>query len=43
MHRFLRVKGGFLSVDVDSEAKTINFKHHAVNGEIVNQENFAAK
>jgi alkaline phosphatase D len=43
MHRYLKIIGGFLSVDVDSEAQTINFKHYAVSGSMLNQEEFKAK
>lgn len=41
MHRFLRIKGGFLRVDVDSESEILYFRHHAVNGDVVNQESFS--
>lgn len=41
MHRFLRIKGGFLRVDVDSASKTLHFRHHAVNGDVVNHESFS--
>lgn len=39
-HRFLRVKGGFLSVTCERLEKlpTLTFRHHAVNGDIVYQE-----
>jgi alkaline phosphatase D len=40
MHRFLRVKGGFLSVDVDSKAESITFKHHRVDGTVRYEESF---
>ena len=40
MHRFLRVKGGFLSVDVDSNAGQITFKHHRVDGSVRYEESF---
>jgi alkaline phosphatase D len=40
MHRFLRVKGGFLSVDVDSKAGNITFKHHRVDGSVRYEESF---
>jgi alkaline phosphatase D len=39
-HRFLCVKGGFLSVDVDSVLNKITFKHHRVDGSIRYQESF---
>lgn len=42
-HRFLRIKGGFLSVDVDRAHNTprISFRHHDVLGNIVNEESFS--
>lgn len=40
MHRFLRVKGGFLSVDVVSNAGKITFKHHRVDGSVCYEESF---
>ena len=40
MHRFLRVKGGFLSVDVSSNAGKITFKHHRVDGSVRYEESF---
>jgi alkaline phosphatase D len=42
-HRFLRIKGGFLSVDVGrSEDKPrISFRHHDVNGKVVHEESFS--
>lgn len=40
MHRFLRIKGGFLSVDVDSKAKQITFSHHRVDGSVRYEESF---
>mgnify|MGYP006077058721 FL=1 len=40
MHRFLRVKGGFLSVDINSAASKITFQHHSVDGSVQNQESF---
>ncbi|MGB0369968.1 MAG: alkaline phosphatase D family protein [Opitutales bacterium] len=43
MHRYLKVQGGFLRVDVDSAGQTIYFRHHAVDGSIANEESFAAK
>lgn len=42
MHRFLRIKGGFLRVDVDSAEQTIHFNHHAVDGSVVYHERFQA-
>ena len=37
-HRFLRVKGGFLSVKVEhNEKPTISFTHHDVEGKVVNE------
>ena len=42
MHRFLRIKGGFLRVDIDGANDTIHFRHHAVDGSIVNEESFQA-
>jgi alkaline phosphatase D len=41
-HRFLRIKGGFLSVDVDrAENKPrIAFRHHDVHGKVVHEERF---
>jgi alkaline phosphatase D len=42
MHKFLNVRGGFLSVEVsqDEEDPEIIFTHHAVDGSIYNQESF---
>lgn len=42
MHQFLRVDGGFLAVQVDQETDQprISFRHHAVDGEIVNEESW---
>jgi alkaline phosphatase D len=42
-HRFLRIKGGFLSVDVGrSEDKPrISFRHHDVNGAVVHEESIS--
>lgn len=42
MHRFLRIQGGFLRVDVDSAQQAIHFRHHAVDGAVVNEETFTA-
>jgi alkaline phosphatase D len=41
-HRFLRIKGGFLCVDVErSEDKPrISLRHHDVHGAVVHQESF---
>lgn len=41
-HRFLRIKGGFLSVDVEraDDKPRIAFRHHDVHGEIVHEETF---
>jgi alkaline phosphatase D len=42
-HRFLRIKGGFLSVEVrrsDAQPR-ISFRHHDVHGGIVHEENFS--
>ncbi|MGI9220303.1 MAG: alkaline phosphatase D family protein [Woeseiaceae bacterium] len=43
MHRYLKVKGGFLAVSVspDAEEPEITFTHHAVDGSIYNQETFS--
>ena len=41
MHRFLRIKGGFLRVDLDSASKILHFCHHAVDGSVVNKESFS--
>lgn len=40
MHKFLRVKGGFLLVLVDRQGDEpqITFRHHAVDGEVVHEE-----
>lgn len=39
-HRFLRIKGGFLSVDVDRSENQprIAFRHHDVHGKVVHEE-----
>jgi len=44
-HRFLRIKGGFISVDVDrpDDKPRISLRHHDVNGEIVHEEMFSNK
>lgn len=41
-HKFLRVKGGFLSITVDRKAGEpyISFRHHDVQGSVVNEEIF---
>ena len=41
-HRFLRIRGGFLSVEVTPAGETprIAFRHHAVSGEVVHEETF---
>jgi alkaline phosphatase D len=41
-HRFLRIKGGFLSVDVErsEDQPRISFRHHDVNGGVVHEESF---
>ncbi|MCB0689642.1 MAG: alkaline phosphatase D family protein [Saprospiraceae bacterium] len=43
-HRFLRLKGGFLSVSVNRQADQayIIFSHHQVNGDLVHRERFNA-
>jgi alkaline phosphatase D len=40
MHRYLKVKGGFLSVTVerDGAGPRITFRHHNVGGEVVNED-----
>lgn len=42
-HRFLRIKGGFLSVDVDRADRKprISFRHHDVRGAVVHEETFS--
>jgi len=42
MHRYLKVKGGFLTVEVsqDEDDPEIIFTHHAVDGSIYNEETF---
>jgi len=44
-HRFLRVKGGFLSIGVKSEndKHTIVFQHRDVNGDVVHEEIFESE
>lgn len=41
-HLFLRIKGGFLSVDVNrtEDQPRISFRHHDVNGSVVHEESF---
>jgi alkaline phosphatase D len=41
-HRFLRIKGGFLSVDVEraQDKPRISFRHHDVKGAVVHEESF---
>ena len=43
MHKFLKVKGGFLRVMVKSNSRRLIFKHHAVDGTIRYEETFPAK
>ncbi len=40
MHRYLKIKGGFLSVEVAKEkcAPSIVFRHHGVDGTVYNEE-----
>ena len=40
MHRYLRIQGGFLSVDVDSQLSQITFRHHSVDGSVCYEESF---
>lgn len=42
-HRFLRIKGGFLSVEVDrdDDRPRISFRHHDVLGKVVHEETFS--
>ncbi len=42
MHRYLKIKGGFLSVEVsqDEDGPEISFTHHAVDGSIYHEERF---
>lgn len=44
-HRFLRINGGFLSVDVDRSENQprITFRHHDVNGKVVHEEVSSSK
>ena len=44
-HRFLRIKGGFLSVTVerDSGSPRISLRHHDVHGEVVNEDVFVGE
>lgn len=45
MHRYLRVKGGFLSVTVEreGEAPVAIFRHHDVGGQVRNEERLIAR
>lgn len=45
MHRYLKVKGGFLAVDVAREKgePTIVFRHHGVDGTVYNEEALKAE
>ena len=40
MHQYLKIKGGFLRVDVDRvDGKPhVTFRHHGVDGEILNED-----
>ena len=40
MHRYLKVKGGFLSVTVDRESgkPAITFRHYGVDGDVYNED-----
>ena len=40
MHRFLRIKGGFLRVDLDSARKIFYFYNHFVDASVVYEESF---
>ncbi len=40
MHRFLRIKAGFLRVDLDSARKIFYFYHHFVDGNVVYEVSF---
>ena len=44
-HKYLNVIGGFLAVTVDrAQGKpTVMFRHHGVNGEILNEDRFVAR
>jgi len=44
-HRYLNVTGGFLAVMVDSPQgrPTVVFRHHAVDGDILNEDRFTAQ
>lgn len=44
-HRFLRIKGGFLSVDVDrfENQPRITFRHRDVNGQVIHEEVLSSK
>ena len=43
-HKFLRVKGGFLTVDVERQGNkpSLTFSHCDVNGNVVNRQNFTS-
>ncbi len=45
MHRYLKIKGGFLSVTVERTGgrPTATFRHHAVDGSIYNEDRLVAK
>ncbi len=40
MHRFLRIKGGFLRVDLDSARKIFYFYNHFVDASVVYEESY---
>ena len=44
-HRYLNVTGGFLAVTVDrSQGRpTVTFRHHTVDGDVLNEDSFAAR
>ena len=43
MHRFLRIKGGFLRVDLDCTKRTLQSNHLAVDGRVVYHETIQAE
>jgi len=45
MHRYLRIKGGFLVVTVDRPAgkPTITFQHYGTDGKVYHEEKFTAE
>ena len=45
MHRYLRIKGGFLTVTVDRRAgkPTITFQHYGTDGKVYHEEKFTAE